>query len=70
MKKLKSKDVRYCTYCRASDTRTRAAWRSNSLALSKTACPEHRQDLQRDEARSAAADSHMSEADHQTWGRF
>ena len=69
MKKTKPHSNDPCSYCKARGTRTRAAWRSQSLAFTKFACDAHREALAGDE-RLRGDNGHMFEADHQTWGRL
>lgn len=64
MKKMKPQSTQPCSYCK-----TRAAWRSGGLSLIKYACADHVKELQAHEV-ATRDDGHMSEADHQTWGRL
>lgn len=64
MKKIKYESTRNCSFCPA-----RAAWRSSGLGLQKFACDDHRPELRKHEVEQAD-NGHMSEADHQTWGRL
>ncbi len=46
-------------------------WRPSSLSsIRKYACDEHRIQLALEEQARRIRDDHMSEADHQTWGRL
>jgi hypothetical protein len=66
MKKMSAKSTQRCTYCKS-----RADWRSNGLASVKYACKNHIEDLRKhQEACDKLDNGHMSEADHQTWGRY
>lgn len=68
MKKIKEKEgVPWCKWC--PEKTVRAVWRSSGCTLSKHACEEHREDLKEYE-NSHKDNGYMTEADHQTWGRF
>jgi len=62
MKKMKPQSTQPCSYCKA-----RADWKAGWPI--KFACEEHKHVLQEHET-NTRDDGHMSEADHQTWGRF
>lgn len=58
-KKERDNGMKYCTFCKPK--RVDAVWRDSYLHF---ACEEHKDKL------SGEDDSHMSEADYQTWGRL
>lgn len=64
MKKMKPKSTQPCSYCTA-----RADWKSNGLSLVKFACQDHVYRLVKHE-KDTRDNGHMTEADHQTWGRL
>lgn len=63
MKQLKPGNTQRCSYCREM-----ASWRTSSMSLTKYSCTAHKEELAKHE-RKTADNGHMSEADHQTWGR-
>lgn len=52
-----------CKWCAAP-----ADWKSSGMGLNTFACNSHRTELRQHE--QAQYDGHMTEADHQTWGRL
>jgi hypothetical protein len=64
VRKTKPTSTQPCSFCKA-----RATWRTNGLSFMKHACDEHQPQL-REYEKQNQDDGHMSEADHQTWGRF
>lgn len=68
MKRIREKDGKpWCKFC--PEKTVRAVWRSTGMSINKHACEEHQQELRALEV-SRRDDDHMSEADHQTWGRL
>jgi len=67
MKQIKAGEYKktMCSFCAIP---TKACWRSSGLGLSWYACDGHQGELREQERRSDSG--HMSEADHQTWGRL
>lgn len=68
MKKMKPTSTQPCTYCK-----DRAIWRSSGFSLIKMeyACESHKLIVQlKEQAAEKSRNDHMSEADHQTWGRL
>jgi hypothetical protein len=63
MKKIKYHA--FCQECNELGFEVVAVWKSNRTALPMRMCEEHKHIIQEAESRD---DSHMSEADHQTWG--
>lgn len=64
MRKIKPSEIakggkRYCTRCKREGKRVEAVW----THMGEHACEDHKGQLDTD-------DGHMSEADHQTWGRL
>lgn len=64
MKHTKSTSTERCSYCKQ-----RADWKASGITLNKFACEEHKTKLQNEE-KERHDDGHMSEGDHQSWGRL
>ena len=68
MKRLKTKQIgAWCSYC--PEKTVRAVYRQDGFC-GKFCCEENKQELQKHEEQIREADSHMTEADYQTWGRL
>jgi hypothetical protein len=71
MKKVKVTEHYGCTWCMEAGQKVAACFRKSGLGgLSKAACENHTENLREYEKKMRKHDSHMSEADYQTWGRF
>lgn len=69
MKRIKENQMgAWCKFCPPKTTR--AVWRSSGMGLSSHACEEHRTALKAEEDKRHEADSRMTKADYQTWGRL
>ena len=55
----------WCSYC---EVKTRAVYRGCSFT--KFSCSEHFDNLQEDDCKMEKIESHLSEADYQTWYRL
>lgn len=66
MKKLSPKINAYCTYCKAAGKeKVKAIWVTSNYDKSNRACDEHKELLP-----PPFSDTHLSEADYQTWMRL
>jgi hypothetical protein len=71
MKKVKINEPYNCTWCKEAGQIVAACFRKSGLGgLGKAACEKHIEDLREYEKKMREQDSHMSEADYQTWGRL
>jgi hypothetical protein len=70
VKKIKEHEHKpWCTWCRQQGLEVPALWRQSRHG-GTWACYDHQKDLQEREKKMAKEDSHMTEADYQTWGRL
>ena len=70
IKKLKQDQSGKCSYCLENKVDTPAVWMSSRLTFKRFACIEHVENLKKETQLQHKYDSHMSEADYQTWGRL
>ena len=67
MKRLAPKATYYCTFCKAEgNMKEKAMWRI-SYNFQNHACDRHKVNLLAIEEKRRLLDSHLSEADYQTW---
>lgn len=68
MKRLKPNQIGpYCSFC---EPRTTKAVFRNDVMFNKFACDNHKKDLMKYEHDQDERDSHLTEADYQTWWRL